>query len=341
MSSAQNQVYEHKQSIEVVSPPTDSVSQLEFSPQQDILAASSWDNMVRLWQVDTNSGQTVGRHAYSHDQPPLCISWARDGTKLFSGGADKMGKVLDMNTLQSVHFAQHDAPIKCVKAVDNGFVVTGSWDKSLRVWDLRQQTPAFAMQVPERVYAMDCVSNLLVAGTAERMVIVYNLQNPGQPFKNIQSPLKWQTRCLACFPDGKGFAIGSIEGRVGIQYVEDKDSSLNFSFKCHRGTNNDVYAVNSITFHPIHGTFSTAGSDGTFNFWDKDSKQRLKTSSAVGDPIVSTSFSRDGRIFAYGACYDWSRGYEHSKQGQRHRILLCAVKDDDVKPRNQKKPGAR
>jgi hypothetical protein len=26
----------------------------------------------------------------------------------------------------------------------------------------------------------------------------------------------------------------------------------------------------------VHHTFATAGSDGAFNFWDKDSKQRLK-----------------------------------------------------------------
>jgi len=36
--------------------------------------------------------------------------------------------------------------------------------------------------------------------------------------------------------------------------------------------------VNSIKFHPQHGTFVTAGGDGTYNFWDKDSKQRLKVS---------------------------------------------------------------
>lgn len=34
--------------------------------------------------------------------------------------------------------------------------------------------------------------------------------------------------------------------------------------------------MNSIKFHPQHGTFVTAGGDGTYNFWDKDSKQRLK-----------------------------------------------------------------
>ena len=79
-----------------------------------------------------------------------------------------------------------------------------------------------------------------------------------------------------------------------------------FSFKCHR-ENNNVHAVNAISFHPIYGTFSTAGSDGTFNFWDKDSKQRLKGFSSIGGPIASTTFNRNGSIFAYALSYDWSK----------------------------------
>lgn len=33
--------------IELVQPPSDSVSKIEFSPTQDILAVASWDNNVR------------------------------------------------------------------------------------------------------------------------------------------------------------------------------------------------------------------------------------------------------------------------------------------------------
>jgi mRNA export factor len=65
--------------------------------------------------------------------------------------------------------------------------------------------------------------------------------------------------------------------------------------------------VNAISFHPLHGTFSTAGSDGTFNFWDKDSKQRLKGFSNIGSPISATTFNRNGTFFAYAASYDWSK----------------------------------
>ena len=35
--------------------------------------------------------------------------------------------------------------------------------------------------------------------------------------QTIDSPLKWQTRSIACFPSGDAYAVGSIEGRVAIQ----------------------------------------------------------------------------------------------------------------------------
>lgn len=47
-----------------------------------------------------------------------------------------------------------------------------------------------------------------------------------------------------------------------------------FAFKCHRD-GSDIYPVSSIAFHPF-GTFATTGSDGTFCFWDKDARQKLK-----------------------------------------------------------------
>ena len=43
--------------------------------------------------------------------------------------------------------------------------------------------------------------------------------------------------------------VGSVEGRVAVHHVEDSMQSKNFTFKCHRD-GNDVYAVNSIVFHP-------------------------------------------------------------------------------------------
>jgi mRNA export factor len=146
---------------------------------------------------------------------------------LVSGGADKQAKVCDLNTGQSIQVAQHDNAVRCVRYFEaNGtpMVVTGSWDKTVKYWDLRAQTPAATLQCQDRVYTMDVKSSLLVIGTADRYINVVNLGDPTKFYKTIQSPLKWQTRVVSCFTDAAGYAIGSIEGRCAIQYVEDKDS---------------------------------------------------------------------------------------------------------------------
>ena len=113
--------------------------------------------------------------------------------------------------------------------------------------------------------------------------------------------------------------------------------SLNFSFKCHRdqprGNVTDVYAVNDISFHPQHGTFSTAGSDGTWHYWDKDAKHRLKGYPNVGGSITATKFNKTGTIFAYAISYDWSKGFQGNTASYPTKVMLHPVIPDECKPR--------
>lgn len=332
--------------IEMADPPTDSISSLSFSSQADYLAVGSWDNSVRIYEV-LSGGQTQGKAMYQHQGPVLSVCWNKAGDKILSGGADNAGRMFDVSTGQATQVAQHDAPIKAVRWVDaqNGILATGSWDKTLKYWDLRTPQPVASVNLPERCYTFDVQYPLMVVGTAERHIQIFNLSNPTTPYKTIPSPLKWQTRVVSCFTasTSSGFALGSIEGRVAIQYVEDKDSSNNFSFKCHRRdstpTSKDqalVYAVNDISFHPQHGTFSTCGSDGTIHFWDKDARTRLKTFDPAPGPISCTAFNRTGNIFAYAVSYDWHKGHSGMTPQHPNKLMLHACKEEEVKKRPRK-----
>ena len=152
-----------------------------------------------------------------------------------AGGCDKGVKMWNLGTNQQQQVAQHAAPVRhCFFMRQMNMLVTGSWDKTVKYWDLRSPTPAHTQPMPERVYAMDVRDELMVVGTADRQLQVFNLGTPGQVYKSLASPLKYQTRCIACFPDKTGYLLGSIEGRVAVHHVEDALQSKNFTFKCHR-----------------------------------------------------------------------------------------------------------
>jgi len=61
--------------------------------------------------------------------------------------------------------------------------MTGSWDRSLRFWDMRQLPTISSLatiNLPERVWCSDMIYPLAVVGMANRHIKSYNLE--GQPF---------------------------------------------------------------------------------------------------------------------------------------------------------------
>lgn len=273
--------------IEVSQPPEDSVSCLKFSPEclpQTFLIGTSWANDIRLWEIREN-GTSLPKSFKTHDGPVMSATWSNDGSKIFTASCDKTVRMWDLNSDQLMQIGQHDAPVKIIHHIvrpNYSCVMTGSWDKTLKFWDLRSPTPLGTIQLPERVYCSDVYGPMAIVSGAGRYIKVYNLDNQPQEMKNIESPLKFQHRCVSIFLDKNknptGFALGSIEGRVAIQYVDTPNPKDNFTFKCHRSTPTqanqpqDIFAVNDIAFHPLYMTLATVGSDGRFSFWDKDAR---------------------------------------------------------------------
>jgi len=280
-----------------------------------------------------NQGQSQGKAAQTLEAPLLCCTWAPDGAKTFIGGCDKKAFVWDLQANKLQQIGQHESPVSWMSFVpETNCLVTASWDKSVRFWDGRTPQPAFKMDLPERVYSGDAKGSIAVFATADRKIIAYDLQKPQQPAYLSDSPLKFQTRVVRLFPDRRGYAVGSIEGRVAIQYFDKSVSGGNFAFKCHRVGNN-IFAVNDIAFNAA-GTFATMGSDGSFHFWDKDSKQRLKPFKRANLPIMCGAFNTNSSIFSYAVGYDWSQGAgAYNMNTMKTHIYLHAVQQSEIAPR--------
>ena len=196
------------------------------------------------------NGQAIPKASQTHQAPVLCSAWHGDGSKIFSAGCDNQVKMWDLQSNQQQQVAAHDASIRRMAYISElNMLVTGGWDRTLRYWDLRSPNAVHVHQLPERCYALSLNFPLLVVGTAERHIEVsglisslfssptrhlqsrdltqatqkqiFNLQTaPQQVYKKVISPLKFQTRTIAAFPNRTGYLVGSIEGRVAVHHVE-------------------------------------------------------------------------------------------------------------------------
>jgi mRNA export factor len=271
--------------------------------------------------------------------PVLSTAFSSDGTAVFSGGCDKAVRMWQLQGAPQEVAQQigvHDAPVSCVGFLPTtNMVVSGGWDKKLKFWDPRQNTgqPAGAFDMPERVHALDVRDRLMAVATADRQIITYDVSGPPREHSRKESPLKYQTRSIAVFPDNTGFAVGSIEGRVGIHYIQRVPGKESFAFKCHRKDNN-VFAVNDICFQTAFGTFATVGADGVVSFWDKDNKQRLKGFDPINRTISAACFNTPGNMFAYASSYEWSKGCQFAPQP--NEIFVHLVKEEEIKPKSKK-----
>jgi mRNA export factor len=162
----------------------------------------------------------------------ICIlTQKQDGAMAAGAAADKKIHIMDLNSQQTMTLEGHTAPVRAVRFVQvpsaNGpIIASGSWDKTVRYWDLRQPQPIGTLQLPERVYAMDAVGPHLVAAAADNQLHFANLHgNPLQLWKSVKSPLTNQTSTVSLCAGGTRWAVGGIEGRAAAQAVDDKDKT--------------------------------------------------------------------------------------------------------------------
>ena len=74
----------------------------------------------------------------------------------------------------------------------------------LAVWDVRQGNKCVATSaLPDKVFTMSTTANRIVVGTCNRHVWVFDYRNLSAPEQKRESALKFQTRSLRCFPNGR------------------------------------------------------------------------------------------------------------------------------------------
>jgi len=345
----------------------DTISQIKFIPSKNnmYLASCGWDSKIRVWNVQyspapnqTSSNyttiQTSLMYTTGFNDPLLSLAWQGEVPNIFTGCGDGTINFVNLQENKTMQIGKHELGCKeLIWSQNLNVLISGGWDGKLFFWDLRQQGPAMNFDFGKKIFTMSMTYPLFVVGLSDRIVSYFNMTKLGGvnfcPEATFESHLKHQTRKITTFPEGDGYAIGSIEGRVAVKYVDlNKPPEIHpetktmshkddFAFRCHRTGENlsEVYAINDIAFNPVYGTFCTSGGDGAWIIWDKDSRSRLKNGFHQNrSPITALDYSGNGDLLAYASGYDWAKGVAFEGTFQpKLSIHYCPDSDKKKKPK--------
>jgi cell cycle arrest protein BUB3 len=296
-------------------PQTDGISSVRFSSNGKLLLVTSWDGAATIYPVNTEENK-VGRVRHSHAGAVLTGVFDENVTKCYCGGLDTIVRAFQLE-MEGSHriLGKHEAAIRCCEWIPfSSSLATGSWDRSLKIWDPRSSTSETAsLQLPERVFAMDICENTVLLGLGDGSLHAYDIRSVDVgPFLSRPSTIGHQIRCLRMFEKGAAVLIGSIEGRVSVENLDvNAPVAKRYAFKCHR-IEETVYPVNAIAVRPSAGNrspiFATGGGDGTVVLWDANLRKRVHQFATLNTSCSYLDFTNDGSHLAIASSYCFERG---------------------------------
>ena len=194
------------------------VHALAFSNNGEILAASTADKTIRLWNLA--KGQ-VWLNLEGHQEIARALAFSTDGTLLASGSDDKTIKVWDSATGQiRATLSGHGASVVSLAfSADSKTLYSASEDKTVKLWDLATNQMRLSMEgspdgVPSIAVSLDGKTLAMVGG--DGTIRLRDAVN-GKPREAIEvGPRLGIIHQVEFTPDGRHVATVNGNGTVFV-----------------------------------------------------------------------------------------------------------------------------
>lgn len=240
-----------------------SVLVAKFDRNGEYFMSGGADKTVRLW---TSTGSSLSPiQGYSgHVWEISDLDIARDNASFASCGGDRAVFYWDVSTGRIVRrFHGHHQRINTVAFNEQcNVIASGSYDATVRLWDLRSASTRFPIQVLEE--AKDSVSSiqiqdhLIMTGSIDGGVRVYDLRQAQVCWDKLIEPVT----SVSFTGDAKCFLASCLDSTVRL--VDRADGTTLNTFKGH---SNKEYRITS-TFSPTDSHVISGSEDGFIYIWD-------------------------------------------------------------------------
>jgi phospholipase A-2-activating protein len=220
------------------------------------MMTGAMDLRNRLFNLHAESGKyEFDKEVQYHQGYVYSVSPAQDGISFFSSGKDGMVYRIDLQGNPVMELQAHDAAVNCVLHQSEHELVTGSWDGTAKVWDLRTNEVAYTLE--GHAYATSAIgfeNGVVVTGSQDKALRFWL---HGKLEKTVENAHADIIRDFASLP-GIGFASCSNDYKIKTWTIDAK------ALDTLSGHTSFIFGLTSI---PATNELISASEDKTVRVW--------------------------------------------------------------------------
>ncbi len=283
----------YKNEISTVFEHRNTVWSLAFSPDSQILASSSGDKTIKLWQL--KNSELLRAFPEAHLDTIWSVVISPDGQTLVSGSGDKTVKIWNLKTGELLRtLIGHTDTVRSVAISGDGQIIaSGSGDKTVRIWDSKTGELLRTLvghTDTVRSVAISPNGQIVASGGTDNTVRIWNLKT-GQ----LLHTLKGHTAriiSVAISPDGKIIASGGNDDTIKLWNLQT--GTLLHTLKGH------LDHVNCVAFRADGKVLVSGAEDHLIKLWNPHTGKLLDTISRHDADVYAVAISPDGKTLASG-----------------------------------------
>ncbi len=257
-----------------------------ISPDSQILASTSEDKTIKLWQLST--GQEL-RTLKGHSYWVRTLAMTPNGQILASGSDDTMIKLWQLSTGQELRTLKgHSRWVRSVAITPDGqMLASGSNDETIKLWQLSTGQELRTLKGHRdwvSCLAITPDGQMLASGSNDETIKLWQLST-GRELRTLTGHSDW-VRALAITPDGQILATGSYDKTIKLWQLSTGQEL--------RTLTGHSEGIRALAVTPDGEILASGSDDKTIKLWHLSTGRELLTLTGHSDYVYAVAFSWDG-----------------------------------------------